>query len=43
VRIPLRYLANLLTRVTRSPVALALDACCDGAYMRAKTIDGVID
>ena len=44
LRIPLRYLANLLTAGNEAPVALALQRMLAmRAYMRAKTIDGVID
>ncbi len=44
LRIPLRYLANLLTAGDEAPVALALERMLAmRAYMRAKTIDGVID
>ena len=44
LRIPLRYLANLLTAGDEEPVALALERMLAmRAYMRAKTIDGVID
>jgi nitrate reductase beta subunit len=44
LRIPLRYLANLLTAGKEEPVALALERMLAmRAYMRAKTIDGVID
>ena len=44
LRIPLRYLANLLTAGDEAPVALALERMLAmRAYMRAKTVDGVID
>ena len=44
LRIPLRYLANLLTAGAEEPVAQALERMLAmRAYMRAKTIDGVID
>jgi nitrate reductase / nitrite oxidoreductase, beta subunit len=44
LRIPLRYLANLLTAGDEEPVALALERMLAmRAYMRAKTVDGVID
>jgi nitrate reductase beta subunit len=44
LRIPLRYLANLLTAGNEEPVAGALERMLAmRAYMRAKTIDGVID
>ena len=44
LRIPLRYLANLLTAGDEKPVAHALERMLAmRAYMRAKTIDGVID
>jgi len=44
LRIPLRYLANLLTAGKEDPVALALERMLAmRAYMRAKTVDGVID
>lgn len=44
LRIPLRYLANLLTAGDEKPVARALERMLAmRAYMRAKTIDGVID
>jgi nitrate reductase beta subunit len=44
LRIPLRYLANLLTAGKEEPVALALERMLAmRAYMRAKTVDGVID
>ena len=44
LRIPLKYLANLLTAGDEQPVALGLERMLAmRAYMRAKTIDGVID
>ena len=44
LRIPLGYLANLLTAGKEEPVALALERMLAmRAYMRAKTVDGVID
>ena len=44
LRIPLRYLANLLTAGDEAPVALGLERMLAmRAYMRGKTIDGVID
>jgi nitrate reductase beta subunit len=44
LRIPLRYLANLLTAGDVAPVATGLERMLAmRAYMRAKTIDGVID
>jgi nitrate reductase beta subunit len=44
LRIPLKYLANLLTAGKEEPVALGLERMLAmRAYMRAKTIDGVID
>jgi nitrate reductase / nitrite oxidoreductase, beta subunit len=44
LRIPLRYLANLLTAGDEAPVALALERMLAmRAYMRAKTVDGVVD
>jgi nitrate reductase beta subunit len=44
LRIPLKYLANLLTAGNEAPVALALERMLAmRAYMRAKTVDGVID
>ncbi len=44
LRIPLRYLANLLTAGDERPVANGLRRMLAmRAYMRAKTIDGVID
>jgi nitrate reductase beta subunit len=44
LRIPLKYLANLLTAGDEKPVAHGLERMLAmRAYMRAKTIDGVID
>ena len=44
LRIPVQYLANLLTAGEEAPVTLALERMLAmRAYMRAKTIDGVID
>jgi nitrate reductase beta subunit len=44
LRIPLKYLANLLTAGKEEPVALALERMLAmRGYMRAKTIDGMID
>jgi len=44
LRIPLKYLANLLTAGKEEPVALALERMLAmRAYMRARTVDGVID
>jgi nitrate reductase beta subunit len=44
LRIPLRYLANLLTAGNEEPVAKALETMLAmRAYMRAKTVDGVTD
>jgi nitrate reductase beta subunit len=44
LRIPLRYLANLLTAGNEEPVALGLERMIAmRTYMRAKTVDGVID
>jgi nitrate reductase beta subunit len=44
LRIPLKYLANLLTAGDEQPVALGLERMLAmRAYMRAKTVDGVID
>ena len=44
LRIPLRYLANLLTAGKEGPIALALERMLAmRAYMRAKSIDGRID
>ena len=44
LRIPLRYLANLLTGGKEEPVALGLERMLAmRGYMRAKTVDGVID
>ena len=44
LRIPLKYLANLLTAGDEAPVATGLERMLAmRAYMRAKTVDGVID
>ncbi len=44
LRIPVRYLANLLTAGKEEPVVLALERMLAmRGYMRSKTIDGVID
>jgi nitrate reductase beta subunit len=44
LRIPLRYLANLLTAGKEEPVALALERMLAmRGYMRAKTVDGRLD
>ncbi len=44
LRIPVRYLANLLTGGNEAPVVSALERMLAmRAYMRAKTVDGVID
>ena len=44
LRIPLQYLANLLTAGDVSPVAIGLERMLAmRAYMRSKTVDGVID
>ena len=44
LRIPLRYLANLLTAGDEEPIARGLERMLAmRAYMRAKTVDGVID
>ncbi|MFV0473960.1 MAG: nitrate reductase subunit beta, partial [Pikeienuella sp.] len=44
LRIPLRYLANMLTAGDEKPIAHALERMLAmRAYMRAKTVDGVID
>jgi nitrate reductase beta subunit len=44
LRIPVRYLANLLTAGNEPPVVNALERMLAmRAFMRAKTIDGVID
>jgi nitrate reductase beta subunit len=44
LRIPLKYLANLLTAGAEEPVANALERMLAmRAYMRAKTVDGVVD
>ncbi|HEY5623802.1 MAG TPA: nitrate reductase subunit beta, partial [Gammaproteobacteria bacterium] len=43
LRIPLKYLANLLTAGDEEPIALCLERMLAmRSYMRAKTIDGVI-
>ena len=44
LRIPVRYLANLLTGGNEEPVALALERMLAmRGYMRSKTVEGVID
>ncbi|MBM3642319.1 MAG: nitrate reductase subunit beta, partial [Alphaproteobacteria bacterium] len=44
LRIPLKYLANMLTAGEEAPVALALERMLAmRAYMRSRTVDGVID
>src|SRR5665648_977536 len=44
LRIPLKYLANLLTAGKEEPIALGLERMLAmRAYMRSKTVDGVID
>ena len=44
LRIPVRYLANLLTAGKEAPIVTALERMLAmRGYMRAKTIDGVID
>jgi nitrate reductase beta subunit len=44
LRIPLKYLANLLTAGDEEPIAGCLERMLAmRAYMRAKTVDGVID
>jgi nitrate reductase beta subunit len=44
LRIPLKYLANMLTAGDEEPVALGLERMLAmRAYMRAKTVDGVIN
>lgn len=44
LRIPLKYLANLLTAGREEPVALGLERMLAmRAYMRTKTVDGIID
>ena len=44
LRIPLKYLANLLTAGDEEPIARCLERMLAmRAYMRAKTVDGVID
>ena len=44
LRIPVEYLANLLTAGRTEPITLALERMLAmRAYMRAKTVDGVVD
>jgi nitrate reductase beta subunit len=44
LRIPLKYLANMLTAGKEEPVALALERMMAmRAYMRSRTVDGVTD
>ena len=44
LRIPVRYLANMLTAGQEAPVVTALERMLAmRAYMRSKTVDGVID
>ncbi len=44
LRIPLRYLANMLTAGDQGPLAHCLERMLAmRAYMQAKTVDGVID
>ncbi|MFZ1992378.1 MAG: nitrate reductase subunit beta [Alphaproteobacteria bacterium] len=44
LRIPIKYLANMLTAGKEEPVALALERMIAmRAYMRSKTVDGLID
>ena len=44
LRIPLKYLANMLTAGDEAPVALGLERMLAmRAYMRAKTVDGMLD
>ena len=44
LRIPLKYLANLLTAGDEEPIAVCLERMLAmRAYMRAKTVHGVID
>ena len=44
LRIPLKYLANMLTAGKEEPVALALERMMAmRAYMRSRTVDGVVD
>ncbi|MBL4874405.1 MAG: nitrate reductase subunit beta [Rhodobacteraceae bacterium] len=44
LRIPVKYLANMLTAGDEAPVVTALERMLAmRAYMRAKTIDGVVD
>jgi nitrate reductase beta subunit len=44
LRIPVRYLANLLTAGAEAPIVTALERMLAmRAYMRSKTVEGVID
>jgi len=44
LRIPLRYLANMLTAGDEAPVAAALERMLAmRSYMRSKTLDGVVN
>src|SRR3546814_10307315 len=44
LRIPVRYLANLLTAGKEEPIVSALERMLAmRGYMRAKTVDGIID
>jgi len=44
LRIPVRYLANMLTAGDEAPIIMALERMLAmRGYMRAKTIDGVVD
>jgi nitrate reductase beta subunit len=44
LRIPIQYLANLLTAGKEAPIELALERMLAmRAYMRAKTVEGVVD
>ena len=44
LRIPVRYLANLLTAGSEQPIVVALERMLAmRAYMRAKTVEGVVD
>lgn len=44
LRIPVRYLANMLTAGDEAPIILALERMLGmRSYMRAKTVDGVVD
>ena len=44
LRIPVRYLANMLTAGDEAPIVTALERMLAmRAYMRSKTVDGVID